>query len=228
VLDGGSITQMRTGAASGAAIELLSKKGSKVGALLGTGGHAIGQLQAMLTANLDKIYIYSRKHDNAVNFINKFRSMLDIENTELIPTNNVDEAIEDADIIVTITTSNEPLFDGKKIKKGTLICAIGAYTPQMHEVDEYTMQNCEKIYVDSVEATMTESGEIIDAINKNLISIKKLNEIGDLINNKINGRISDDEIIVFKSVGIAAQDTVTANYVYSKALELGVGKTFEL
>ncbi|HSQ33357.1 MAG TPA: ornithine cyclodeaminase family protein, partial [Peptostreptococcaceae bacterium] len=76
VLDGGSITQMRTGAASGVAIELLSKKDSKIGALLGTGGHAIGQLQAMLTANLDEIYIYSRNYENAINFINKFRPIL--------------------------------------------------------------------------------------------------------------------------------------------------------
>ena len=98
----------------------------------------------------------------------------------------------------------------------------------MHEIDGYTMQNCEKIYVDSIEATTIESGEIIDVLNKNLISIEKLNEIGNLINNKISGRISDDEIIVFKSVGIAAQDTVTSNYVYNKALELGLGQTFEL
>lgn len=225
ILDGTYVTQLRTGAATGAAIDILAKKDSKTGALIGTGGQASAQLEAMIEArNLEKVYIYSRNIENVHKFVSEMEKSLAHYNTKFIVATSSDEAIKNADIIVTATTSKEPVIDGNKVKKGATISAVGSYLPTMHEIDEVTLTRANKIFFESTEAVLSEAGDILTPLAKGVISEANFSgELGQVINGEVLGRENDEEIIVFKTVGISVQDVVTAKKIYDKALENGIG-----
>lgn len=230
ILDGTYLTQLRTGAASGAATDILAKKNSKIGALFGTGGQAEKQLEAMLCARkLEKINIFDLDKNKALEFSNKMKEIFKYWKTELIVSENSDEAVIDADIITVVTTSKKPVFDGKLVKKGAHINGVGSYTPDMHEIDEFIIKNADKIFVDSKEAVLSESGDFITPIKKGIIKEDIITgELGSVISGDIKGRENDDEITIFKTVGISVQDIVTANQIYQKAIELGIGTKVDL
>ncbi len=225
ILDGTYITRLRTGAASGVAFDILGKIDSKIGAIIGTGGQAKCQIEAMLNVrNLDEVRIYSLHYDNAVKLANEMNEDFASFNTNFIPCKTSDEAIENADLIVTVTTSNKPVFDANKVKKGATISAIGSYQPNMQELDPLILQKASKIYFDLEEAVLSEAGDILKPLD--LGQIKKTDftgNIGDIIKGSLKGRENDDEIIVFKSVGIAIQDLVTAKAIYDKAVNENIG-----
>ena len=134
---------------------------------------------------------------------------------------NPQEAIQNADIIITATSSSTPLFDGNDLASGTHITAIGAYTPQMQEVDAVTV-NKSRIVVDFREACLAEAGDII---------IPQVNidaELGEIINGVKPGRQSEAEITFFKSVGVAVQDAVAAAAVLREAETRGLGTLVNL
>lgn len=228
IIDGTYLTQLRTGAATGVAIELFAKKDSEIGLLIGTGGQATCQLEAMISSNkLSKIFVYSRTESNIDNFINKSSKDIDFNGIEIVKCKNLNEIVPMSDVIVTATTSKEAVFDGSLVKKGTLISAIGAYTLDMHELDFNIVKKADKIFVDSYESILSEAGDLISPLNSNIISESKLqNEIGDVINNKKIGRENEDEIIIFKSVGIGTQDIATAEIIYERAISKSIGLEF--
>lgn len=225
ILDGTYLTQLRTGAAAGAAIDVLARKDSKIGALFGTGGQAEKQLEAMLCARkLEKINVFDIDKNRAFEFANKMNDKFKTYKVEIVAAQSSDEAIEDADIITVITTSKKPVFNGKLVKKGAHINGVGSYTPDMQEIDEFTIKNADKIFVDSKDAVLAEAGDFIVPIKKGIITSDKITgELGSVISSDIKGRENDEEITVFKTVGIAVQDIVTANKIYKKAVELGIG-----
>jgi len=226
ILDGTYVTQLRTGAAAGAATDLLSKKDSKVGALIGSGGQALCQLEAMLAVrDLDIVKVYSPNFDHAKAFAESAQKELQKFNTRITAVKNSDEAVFDADVITTVTTAKQPTFNGKMVKKGAHINGVGSYTREMIEMDEYIIRNADRIYVDSKEAVLAEAGEIIIPLEKGIITEDIIyGELGDVINGIKKGRENDSEITLFKTVGIAVQDVVTASSIYKKAIEIGVGK----
>ncbi|CAH2212053.1 ornithine cyclodeaminase family protein [Tepidibacter aestuarii] len=230
ILDGTYLTQLRTGAASGAATDILARKDSKVGALFGTGGQAYKQLEAVLEAReLEVVKVYGRNKEKTQKFIDEMKEKLSKYKTQIIAAKDADDAVIDADIITLATSSNKPVFNGKLVKKGTHINGIGSFTPQMQEMDEYIISNADKLYVDSVDACLEEAGDIIIPLNKGLIEKDKISgELGQVINETIKGRENDEEITIFKSVGIAVQDIVTANKIYQKAIELGIGSKVDM
>lgn len=228
LIDGTYLTQLRTGAASGCAIDYLARRDARIGALIGTGAQALCQLEAMLTMRkLEKVFLYGLDRAEVVAFVNKAHQELKcIGKTKLVPALSSTEAIQDADIIITVTNAHKPVFDGKRVKAGALISAIGAFTPEMQELDDEVIARAGKIFVDSREATQLESGELLRAVEHGVIDKSVFEkEIGQLINKKLIGRSDDHEIIIFKSVGIATQDAVTATHIYQKALEKNVGLT---
>jgi ornithine cyclodeaminase/alanine dehydrogenase-like protein (mu-crystallin family) len=147
---------------------------------------------------------------------------------EAIPVNKPEEAVSGSDIIITATTSKNPVFKGEWLEKGVHINAIGSHTPETRELDETTIKKS-KIIVDSKEATLKEAGDLIIPIKKGIISSNAIYaELGELIAGKKLGRESKDEITVFKSVGLAIQDISTAKLVYEKAVKENIGKTIEI
>ncbi len=225
VLDGTYVTQVRTGAASGAAFDLLAVKDAKIGALIGTGGQAAAQLEAMLAARtLDEVRVYSLHHERAVAFAEKMQQELSSYGAKILAVNSSDEAIDSADLVVTVTPSSKPVFDGTKIKKGATVSCVGAYQHHMQEMDPVILTRASKIYFDSKDAVLSEAGDILIPLEQGIITEDDFTgDLGNVIKGELVGRENDDEIIVFETVGVATQDLIAAKEIYDKALAAGVG-----
>ena len=225
MLDGSTVTRMRTGAASGAAFDVLAKKECRVGALFGTGGQAPEQLEAMLCARpLEKVKVYSRNAENCAAFCEKMQKELASYGAEIVPAKSPDEAIEDADLVITVTSSSVPVFDGTKIKPGCTISCVGTYEPHKHELDPAVLPRASKIICDYKDAVLSESGDLLIPLADGLIKDEDIQgSLGDVLDGRIAGRENDDEIIVFETVGVASQDLAAAKMICDKAVAAGVG-----
>lgn len=234
LLDGACITSLRTGAASGAALDLFGRKEAKVGALFGTGSQAKDQLCGMLEVRrLDRVYVYSRKKESREKFAEEMKEELGRElatcGTELVPAETPEEAVRDADLIITVTSSHSPVFDGSLVKPGATVSCIGAYRPEMREIDDALLRRASKIYCDSVDAVLEEAGDLITPLAEGTIRREDITgDIGDCLLGKLPGRETEEEIIVFDSVGIGAQDLVTAYRVLERAKSAGVGQVWSV
>lgn len=228
MMDGTFVTALRTGAATGAAFDLLARSECRKGALFGTGGQARDQLEAMLCARkLEEVMIYSRNEEKRNAFVKAMNEELGHYGAKITAACSPDECIEDADLIVTATTSPVPVFDGTKVKEGATISAVGTYEPHKHELDPAVLPRASKIICDSVDAALSETGDLLIPLGDGTITMEDIKgSLGDVLNGTIPGRENDDEIIVFESVGVAAQDLVAAKIIYDKAVEAGIGLTW--
>lgn len=230
MMDGTYVTALRTGAASGAAFDLLGIKDAKVGALVGTGGQAACQLEAMLAARkLTEVRVAARNFEKTEMFVNKMKSELASYGAEIKACRMPDEAVDGADLIALATVATSPVFNADRIKKGAVLSGVGSYLPYMQEIDPRLLARADGIYFDSKEAVIAESGDIQKPLADGTIRESDFTgDIGDYILGKIPGRRNDDEIIVFKNVGIGALDLVAAAEIYSKASVAGVGTVWEV
>ena len=134
------------------------------------------------------------------------------------------EAVENADIICTATTSSRPVFEDRDVKAGTHICAVGSYTPDMQEVPAETLQRA-RIFVDSRAASLEGAGDLIRPIRAGLFDESHIRgELGEIILGRVSGRESQKEITYFKSVGIAVQDALAAQVALNNARRMKIGK----
>ena len=225
IMDGTFVTQLRTGAATGAAFDLLGRKDAKRGALIGTGGQAAAQLEAMITVrSLEEVKVYDVNQERVKQFVESMGKYLKEYETKIIAAVSSDQAIEDADLLITATPSLMPVFDGNKVKKGVTISCVGSYQPHMQELDPTCLSRADKIYFDSREAVLSESGDIIIPLSDGTITQNDFTgELGEVILGKVRGRQRDEEIIIFETVGIGTQDLVTAKHIYDKAAAHGIG-----
>jgi ornithine cyclodeaminase len=225
VLDGTYVTQLRTGAASGAAFDLLARKDAKRGALIGTGGQAAAQLEAMMVARkLEVVKVYDMNLERTKDFAERMQEEFKAYGTRVVAAESSDEAIEDADLIVTVTPSSKPVFDGSKVKKGATVSCVGSYQHHMQEMDSLVLTRASKIYFDSEEAVLSEAGDILIPLENGTITMDDFTgDLGEVILGRVPGRENDDEIIVFKTVGIGTQDLVTAKRIYDRAVDKGIG-----
>ncbi len=228
-MDGGYLTALRTGAASGVATDLLARRDARVAAIFGAGVQARTQLLAIGTVrNLERVYVFDRTRERTESFLREMRGQPGVPNDLRLAT-SPGEAVRDADIICAATTSTRPVFSGAEVKRGAHINAIGSYTPQMQEVDEITLQRASKIVVDSRSAALAEAGDLMIAIQNGAIKESNIYaELGELAGKK-SGRESEDEITYFKSVGNAVQDAAVARAVFDRArrAHLGVEVTID-
>lgn len=222
ILDGNSVTRLRTGGASGAAFDILAKKQCMVGALIGTGGQAEAQLDAMIAArDLQEIRIYSRNSDKRAAFTKKMQEKYSGHQVTIINVPDSDAAIDNADLIITATNSAAPVFDAAKVKNGATISCVGSFQYHMQELDPAIFAGKPKLYFDSTSAVLSESGDILKPMDAGIITEKDFTgELGNVISGKTPGRENNDEIIIFKTVGVATQDLISANIIYEKAIEL--------
>ena len=226
IMDGGYLTAVRTGAASGVATKYLARddKNLIVG-IFGAGVQAQMQLVAMCEVrDISKAIVYDIS-DKAVNsFIADLNEKLGIE---IIHAKNADELLQ-ADIICTATSSPTPIIDGSKVKPGTHINGIGSHTPNARELDASIVKH--SIFIgDSKEACLKEAGDFIIPLNDGDIDESHFYaELGEIIAGDKHAGMNNSEITIFKSNGLAIQDTATAKLVYDKAIETGVGKNIDL
>ncbi|PLX13731.1 MAG: ornithine cyclodeaminase family protein [Marinilabiliales bacterium] len=213
MMDGASITALRTGAASGIATKLLAAENSDTMAVFGCGTQGKTQVEAVCNVRpIKRALLYDLNTDAAV----KLKREIEEKENISVEVVNSPEYLYDVNIICTATNSKNPLFSWNDITKGTHINAIGSYKPEMQEIDPEIIKNG-NLFVDSKESVLKESGDLIKPINENIFDESVIiGEIGELINNKINGRRDDNEITIFKSVGLGVQDLFMANMIYEK------------
>ncbi|MCH7227054.1 ornithine cyclodeaminase family protein [Haloferula sp. A504] len=220
VIDAGQLTSIRTGAGGGLAADLLACPDSCAVALIGAGVQARQQLLAAMTVRNIKYVTVFDPSDEAVEILkSEFGAMPDPP--VITRTRQSDEGVADADIVITATTSPVPTFHGSVLRPGTHVNAIGAYRPDRRELDEDTMRRS-YVVVDGMAAAGREAGEVL------IPGITPDAELGELVTGAKSGRTSQDEITVFKSVGMAIQDAVSACYVLEEAERLNVGREVTL
>jgi len=227
IMDGGYLTAVRTGAASGVATKYLARdaKGQLAG-IFGAGVQARTQLWAVAVAReLSKACIYDLSKEAVDEFASEMSNKLDLE---IVKSDSPESVLEQADIICTATSSSTPLFDGEKVRAGTHINAIGSHTPNARELDTAIVKRS-KFVADTVEACLNEAGDIIIPIQEGALDESHIHaELGEIIIGKKPSRESDEEITLFKSNGLAIQDVATAKLVYDRAVQQGIGTEVEL
>ncbi|MGE5373736.1 MAG: ornithine cyclodeaminase family protein [Bacteroidota bacterium] len=223
LLEGSSLTAIRTGAASGAAIDLLSRPESKTVAVFGAGAQGRTQLEAACTARkIETAFIYDADLAKAALFAAEMEEKGFVKNVRIAA--NSQEAIQNADMICTATTSLKPVFEDAFVKPGTHISAVGSYTPEMQEIPAETLQRA-KVFVDSRSASLEEAGDLIQPMRAGLFGEDHIcGELGEVVLGKVAGRQSMDEITYFKSVGVAVQDAMAAQVALNNARKMGIGK----
>lgn len=221
IIDGAALTAIRTGAAGGVAAKYLARKDSRTLTLFGVGAQGETQLEAACAVlPIRKVYVIKNEDPREPRFQEKMSQKLGID---LVLTRDVELAIRESDLIITATNSRTPLFKGEWLKPGAHITAIGSYKPDFRELDTETIKRS-KVFVDSLEACREEAGDLIIPVQEGAITWDSIfGEIGQVTSGDLPGRQSEEEITLFKSVGLAFQDAVTASAVYEKAVKMNLG-----
>lgn len=224
VLEGGTLTAIRTGAASGAATDLLARSDSRTVALLGSGVQARTQLEAVCTVrDIETVRVYSLDQPQAEELASEMAGHGAIPH-DVRCVASPKEAVEAADIVCTATTSSTPVFDDSDLRSGVHINAIGSFQPHVQEIPAATVARA-LVVVDSRDAALEEAGDLIQPIEQGLIDGDPIHaELGELVLGRATGRPSESRITLFKSVGIAVQDAVAANAVLEEARRSALGQ----
>jgi len=217
LIDGASLTALRTGAAGGVALAALARPDSEVVALFGAGAQARTQLEAaasVLGGRLREVRVVARDPSHAAAFADAVtKASRDVRYRAATP----EDALSGADVVITATSSATPVFPGRLLPGGVHVTAVGSFRPSMRELDEDAMRGA-RVVVDQREAALAEAGELQG------LSASDVVEIGEVLAGRAAGRRSASERTIFKSVGNAIQDLAVASRVYERARELGIGQ----
>jgi ornithine cyclodeaminase len=215
MIDASEVTAIRTAAVSAVATKLLAKHDASVLAILGSGTQAKMHLESIQKVrSIAKAKVWSRNPGHAKQFVSRESKKW---NLSIQAAASAREAIRDADIICTATSANTPILLGEWLEPGVHINAVGAPRPTSREMDSEAIA-MSKVFVDSRESAINESGDIIAPIKEGKITEKHiLGELGELVLGKIEGRTSEADTTLFKSLGLAVEDLASAHYIYSKA-----------
>lgn len=223
IIDGGALTAIRTGAATGVATKYLARSDATTASIFGAGTQARTQLEALVEVRgIRKVKVYDLLPEAATSYSTRMSRELGID---VVVAKDPREAVNKADVIVTATTSRTPVIKGEWLETGTHINGIGSHYPNTRELDTSTILRAKgKIVVDSREACLKEAGDIIIPIKEGAITEVDIHaELGEIINGTKVGRTSDREVTLFKSVGLAVQDAIAALTAYSAAIKKGIG-----
>lgn len=227
LLEGGTLTAIRTGAASGAATDLLARPDSQVAAVFGAGMQGRTQLEAICCVRpIRTAWIYDTDASRLEAFVQDMAGQGPILG-DLRPAATPRQAVVEADIICTATTSASPVFSDADLKPGVHINAVGAYTPDMQEVPAETVRRA-RVIVDSRPAALSEAGDLIQPLRQGLIGEDHLHaELGEIILGLRPGRADSNQVTLFKSVGVAVQDAAAARLALRNAEKYGLGQTIQ-
>jgi alanine dehydrogenase len=227
IMDGGYLTAVRTGAASGVATRYLARKNdAQVVGIFGAGVQAKMQLWGVCEARkVAKAYVHDLSEDAMNAYVAEMSRKLDLE---VVKARSAAEIVGAADIICTATSSPTPLFDGNTIREGTHINGIGSHSPNARELDSAIVRRA-KFVGDSREACFKEAGDIMIPLAAGEIAESHFYaELSDLVSGRKAARENDREITLFKSNGLATQDVAAAKLVYEKAVAAGIGTQVDI
>ncbi|MDX6451792.1 MAG: hypothetical protein QOH16_1841 [Gaiellaceae bacterium] len=218
IMNAGGITAVRTAAVTAVATRLLARDGSKTLAILGAGIQGKANLEAMRAVlDFDRVLAWSRTPG---------RAAAELDGVEEVAT--VEEAVRDADVVVTATSAPEPILRREWLKAGAHVNAVGSSIPTTRELDTQTMADA-ALFVDRRESTVNEAGDFLFPQREGAIGPDHIRaEIGELLIGAAEGRRSDDELTVFKSLGLAVEDLAAAEHVLRRAEAENVGAVVSL
>jgi ornithine cyclodeaminase/alanine dehydrogenase len=226
VMDGGFLTAMRTGAVSGIATKYMAKADASVGAIIGTGIQARTQVWAMCEGHeFERMLAFSLDPPEMIEaFCDEAHARLGIPCERA---KSCEAAVREADVVTLATSAKDPIIDGDWLKPGAHVNGIGSHAPGMRELDEKTVTTA-RIICDQTSACLAEAGDFLLPMKSGAFSESMIaGDLGAVIAGEIKGRTSDDEITLFKSVGLAIQDLSTAWAVYRRARAMDVGLPFD-
>lgn len=225
LMDGEVITAMRTGAVSGLATQLLSREDSQIAAIIGTGAQGETQLEGIACVrDIKKTYVFDLQKERAEAYALKMTEKLGLE-VVVAPSQ---EALSEADIICTSTSSPKPVFKDANVKIGAHINGVGSYRPDMAEIPFETIRRA-KVVVDQKQGCLAEAGDLTQPIKQGLYNADDIyGELGEIVIERVKGRVDTKDLTVFKSVGIAVQDLLTADLALKLAEESGIGQKITL
>jgi len=216
LMNASEITAIRTAAVSAVATRLLAREDAHDLAIIGAGVQARSHLAALACVRtIKRARVVARNFEHAQSFVDEMQPNFPFP---IEPVRKNEEAVRDADLIVTATSSLAPVIDKEWISGGAHINAIGTHSPSSREIDGATMAAA-RIFVDRRESALNESGDYLLAAKEGLVNPESIvGEIGELLIGKKSGRTSATEITLFKSLGLAIEDVACADYLYRKAL----------
>jgi alanine dehydrogenase len=220
------LTGIRTGAATGVAAKYMSRPDSRVLGMFGAGVQARYQVAALAhVRTLEEVRIFDVDARKAEAFARDVHIDLNIPARAVA---NPREAVDGCDLVVSVTVSKEPVFDGNWLEPGTHVSGVGSNSPGKCELDPTTFQRS-RIVVDFKDQVLQEAGDLRAALKTGALDDRAIDaELGDIVSGKKPGRVNASEITLFKSVGMAIEDIATASFAYQRALEAGVGMRLDL
>jgi alanine dehydrogenase len=215
VIDADKLGQLRTGAASGVAARYLAKSGARSLGLIGCGWQAESQLAAIrvVLPELERVVAYCRTEKD-------LRAFCEANGAE--PGGSHQDPAE-CDVVVTVTSSRDPVLRGEWLRPGALVCAVGANDGRRRELDNVVLERAAFVCCDSLDDAKLESGDLIEPVESGVLDWLEVHELQEVVAGEVAGRQSDDDIVVFKSNGLAAWDVAVAAAVVERAQAAGAG-----
>ncbi len=226
LMDGVHVTALRTACASAMATRALARPETPVLGVLGAGTQARTHIRALSRVRaIERVLIWSPSRVSAIYVKEELEDELGFP---IKPQESAEAVVRQADILTTVTDASEPVLEAAWLKPGVHVNAVGSHRPDAREMGGDTVRRA-TVVVDSLDAVRAECGDILLALQEGAITPDHVRgEIGDVLAGARPGRTRDDEITLYKSVGIAAQDVAAASLVYRRALEQGVGTEVEI
>lgn len=222
VIEAARLGAIRTGAASGVATRYLARKDACVLGIIGTGKQARTQLLAIAAVrSLSTVRVFGRDAARRDNFAGEMATEL---SCEVEPCDTARDCVRDAHIVVTATNSREPVLHGDWLAPGVHVNAIGANGYARRELDDAAVLRADLVSTDDREQARSEARELIDLSRDGKLDWDKVVELGDLVQEKLSGRTSDNDITLFKSLGVALEDIAFAKVIYDRAIAAGRGR----
>lgn len=226
IIEADLLGQMRTGAASGVATRYMAHADAHVVGVLGTGGQARTQLLAMCAVRLvERVLVYGRDPERRRAFCEE---MADTTGVAVMPVASAEDAVREAEIVVTATTSREPVLSGNWLRAGTHVNAMGSNWHNRREVDDATIERSAVVVVDALDQARIEAGDLIIPAAAGRFDWSRVVELGAVVSGSTPGRHTPDEITFFKSLGIGLEDVAVAGHVYQLARERGLGSELDI
>ena len=221
ILCGATITAVRTSAVSAVATDALARSDSSVLAILGAGEQARAHARAMMNVrNFKELRVWGYDNDEARAFT---KSMSENEGLDFAICESVEKAVAGADVVCTVTSAPEPILFGEMISPGTHINLVGSSHRGAAEADS-TLVRLSKVFVDYRPSTMDQAAELLAAIEEGVVTEDHiLGELGEVLDSTVPGRSAASDVTVYKSVGVATQDIVTARRIYERAVDQALG-----
>ena len=226
IIEADHLGAMRTGGTSAVATKYLARTNAQTVGLIGAGQQAVTQLMGVCTVRpITSVHVYSRKQPERELFCQEMARLLNIE---VVSVNDARTVVRDADILITATTARDPVLHGEWLKLGCHINAIGSNWAQRRELDFSTLQRSIVIVTDSLEQAYKEAGDFVIPAEEGLFQWERVHELHEIVADEGLQRETPDEITLYKGLGIALEDVVTAAHVYDLAVKQGVGEEVDL